>query len=158
MVSQAEVRVAAPADSVWAALSDFGAVTRWDPAAIDSQRVSELGQGVGAERRVQHARRGALLEKATAWEDGRRMVVEAAPEKRGVFLRWSRTREWTLAADGDGTKVAVTSTLQLKPPWGPVGALAWLYARASYPGQDQREAKAAADGLKAYVEGGGSGA
>lgn len=151
-MSQSELRVDATPESVWAALSDFGSVSRWDPAAIDSQMVSEQAHGVGAERRTQHSRHGAVLETAVAWEDGRRVAVESHPEKRGVFLRWTRTRTWTVAADDGGTRLGVESSLQVKPPWGPIGAVAWLYARAMYPGQEKREAEAAAAGLKAYVE------
>lgn len=151
-MSQSEVRVDATAESVWAALADFGGVSRWDPAAIDSQMVSEQAKGVGAERRTQHSRHGAILETVTAWEDGRRMAVESHPEKRNAFLRWTRTRAWTVTADGGATRLEVDSNVTIKPPWGPVGAVAWLYARATYPAQDQREAEAAAAGLKSYVE------
>lgn len=47
----AQREIAAPADAVWAALDDFGGISRMHPAVVRSYLTGERASGVGAERR-----------------------------------------------------------------------------------------------------------
>ncbi len=115
---QSSRRILASRSRVWDVLSDFGGLARWFTEAEHSSLLTERGQGVGAERRVQVGKL-ALVETVVAWEPERALAydIEGLP----AIISSSRT-SWQLedAADG-GTRVSLLMHTRMAA--GPVGAL-----------------------------------
>ena len=105
------VSIAAPPDQVWAVLSDFGAIASWAPNVDHSSLTTDQQDGVGAVRRVQVGR-NALLEQVVEWESGERLAysIQGLPP----VIR-SVVNTWALAADGESTKVTLTSQVDAGP-------------------------------------------
>mgnify|MGYP001820356679 FL=1 len=106
-----QTSIARPAAEVWAALADFGAISRWAPNVDHSCLMAEQRDGVGAVRRVQVGR-NALLERIVVWEPGERLAYEI--EGLPPVIR-SVTNTWHLAGSDSSTSVALTSTVDAGP-------------------------------------------
>lgn len=106
-----EISIARPAAAVWAVLADFGTISRWAPNVDHSSLTTQVGTGVGAERRVQVGR-NALLERVVEWEPGERISYEISglpPVVRSV------TTTWQLTASDSWTKVTLTNRVNTGP-------------------------------------------
>ncbi|MCW2542555.1 MAG: hypothetical protein JWM40_107 [Frankiales bacterium] len=106
--------VAAPVEAVWRVLADFGAISRWGTGVDQSSMLSEGPVGLGSTRRVQVGR-NTLRETITAWEPQSRLgytLIGLPPVVREA------TNTWSLAAEGTGTAVTLTSVVRTKG--GPV--------------------------------------
>ncbi len=109
-----ETNVAAPAEAVWAVLSDFDRIADWAREIDHSCRLSQRSEGVGTERRVQVGT-NVVLERVTVWEPEQTLAYEIV----GLPSLVSRVvNEWTLEPDGDRTRLALTATVEPgpKPP------------------------------------------
>lgn len=79
-----------PAEGVWAALADFGAIAAWAPDVEHSCLLSDLTGGVGATRRVQLGRT-TLVERVTEWDEPTALAyaIDGLPPLLGsVVNRW----------------------------------------------------------------------
>ena len=91
--------IARSPEVVWAALADFGSISRWAPNVDHSCLTTEQRDGVGAGRRVQVGRQ-AVLEHIVDWEPARRLAYAIdglPPVVRSV------TNTWTLEGTGTST-------------------------------------------------------
>ncbi len=112
-----QIEIDAPTDRVWAVLSDFGGVYKWNPTVTHSSLIEDQGTGVGAQRTCTVAGFGDITERATAWEEGKSMSVDisGAPMlKRAVG---------NIAVEGRGDATLVTARVDYQTGWGPIGAL-----------------------------------
>jgi len=134
-----QTRVAASPERVWAALADFGHISRWADNVDHSTLLTDRRDGVGAVRRVQLGR-NALLETIVEWEPGSGLAysVEGLPPVvRGVVNAWS------LEDAGGATVVRLTARIDANPLVGLVVGRVM-----------GRELRRLVTGLKAHVEGG----
>ena len=100
--------VAADANSTWAVLADFGAISSWVPLIQHSCILSPHVDGPGAVRRVQIARQ-TLVERVVEWSPPNRLayVIEGLPPIVG-----STRNTWTLTPGLDGgTEVTLTTEI-----------------------------------------------
>jgi uncharacterized protein YndB with AHSA1/START domain len=103
-----------PPARVWEVLADFGAISRWGTGVDQSSMLSDGPIGLGSTRRVQVGR-NTLRETITTWEPQSRLgytLVGLPPVVRAA------TNTWSLAAEGTGTAVTLTSEVRTKG--GPV--------------------------------------
>ena len=109
MVVRIEKTVAIDAThaTAWSVLADFGAIASWVPLIGHSCLLSERTEGLGATRRVQIARQ-VLVERVVTWEPGRSLAydIEGLPPIVGA-----PRNTWTLTPTTDGTRVALTTTI-----------------------------------------------
>ena len=139
------IRIGAPVEAVWKAVSDLEAVQRYNPMVASARFTSEKRQGVGAARRCQLRPNGWVEERVWEWSPPRAIGLEvAASEWPLVFMRW-RTE---LREEGAGTAVSQETSYQVK--FGPLGAL--LDALVMRRKLDRGIAEVF-DGLKRFVEG-----
>lgn len=106
-----ELRIARPAQEVWATLADFGGISRWAPNVDHSCLTTYQIDGLGAVRRIQSGR-NTLLETIIAWEPDERLsyfIDGLPPVVRSV------RNTWTLEAVGGATKVTLASVIDAGP-------------------------------------------
>ncbi len=98
-------------DVVWAALADFGGISRWAPNVDHSCLTTEQRDGIGAVRRVQVGR-NALLERVVEWDPGHQLsyAIEGMP----AVVR-SVTNTWRLEGSGGSTRVTLSSRVDVGP-------------------------------------------
>lgn len=135
------VRIERPAAVIWAALADFGSISRWAAPVEHSCLVTDQQEGIGTERRVQIGR-NALIERVIEWESDQRLgyAIEGLPVVQSAM------NSWTLDDSAGATTVTLTSTAEVgpRPPQQLVARVVGrILARAS------RELLA---GLKAHLE------
>ena len=137
-----ESSVGCRSEDVWAALADFGGISRWAPNVDHSCLATEQREGVGMVRRVQVGR-NALLERVIEWDSGERLTyaIEGLPP----VVR-SVTNTWTFAGNGDSTTVTLTTRVDTGPR-PPQQVVARVIGRAM--AKASREMLA---GLKAHLE------
>ena len=94
-------------DIAWSVLADFGAIASWVPLIGHSCLLGETSEGIGATRRVQIARQ-VLVERVVTWEPGRSLAydIEGLPPIVGT-----PRNTWTLSPNKEGTRVALTTTI-----------------------------------------------
>jgi carbon monoxide dehydrogenase subunit G len=111
-------RIAAPVAAVWKALADFAAISAWAPNVEHSSWTTEQHEGVGTVRRVQVGR-FALLERVTEWAEDQVLSYQliGLPAPAGAV-----SNTWRLRADGAGTAVTLTASIDPAVP-GPPGKL-----------------------------------
>ena len=106
--------VDASPDEVWAVLADFDRISHWAADVDHSSYLSDQTEGVGTVRRVQVGRT-VLVERVTEWDPPRFLAydLEGLPPVVG-----GATNRWALRADGSGTAVLLTSTVDpgVNPP------------------------------------------
>ena len=136
-------------DKVWDTLADLGGIYKWNPGVSSSHSTSESSSGEGATRHCDlqtpgGKNMGYLEEKAFDWREGEGFKIDVyetnMPLKNNVV-------SFTVKADGEGTRVAVSPDYAIK--YGPLGAIADLLfvRRQMKKGMDGLLA-----GLKYYVE------
>ena len=119
-----ELSVAASPAEVWALLAAFDRLAEWAEEIDHSCQLTERGEGVGTERRVQ-VRTNVVLERVIVWQPTEALAYEIV----GLPNMFSRVvNEWTLTADGDHTHLTLTA--QVEPgPKPPMKIVARLLAR-----------------------------
>lgn len=103
--------VHASPEAVWNVLADFGAISRWAANVDHSCLLTEHDVGVGAARRVQAART-TLIERIVTWQPPARLAYELEGLPPAVRSACNR---WDLTADGAGTRVTLTTTVDAGP-------------------------------------------
>jgi carbon monoxide dehydrogenase subunit G len=103
--------VAADVDQVWAALADFGAISRWAPNVDHSCLMSDRTEGIGTVRRIQTGRT-TVVERVTEWQPGRALgySIEGLPPILGSVVN-----RWTVEPAGGDTRVSLTSSVDTGP-------------------------------------------
>lgn len=113
--------IAAPVDTVWDTLAEFGSIADWAANVTHSEIVTEAVEGVGVTRRVQ-AGNQTLLERVVTWDPGDTLAYELI----GLpgIVREAENR-WTLKSIGGQCEVELTSTVWTgpRPPQAVVGAV-----------------------------------
>jgi len=106
-----ESSIARSPAAVWAALADFGDISRWAPNVEHSCLTTGQAEGAGAVRRVQVGR-NALLERVVEWEPGHRLsyAIEGMPP----VVR-SVTNTWQLDGSDGSTAVTLTTRIDTGP-------------------------------------------
>ena len=104
-----------PVSVVWAALADFGAISRWAPNVDHSCLTTATAAGMGATRRVQ-AGRNTVLETVTEWEPERCLAysIDGLPP----IVR-SVTNSWNLVESGAMSDAVTEVTLTTQIDTGP---------------------------------------
>lgn len=109
-----ELSVAASPAEVWALLAAFDRLAEWAEEIDHSCQLTERSEGVGTERRVQ-VRTNVVLERVIVWQPTEALAYEIV----GLPNVFSRVvNKWTLTADGDHTRLALTAQVEPgpKPP------------------------------------------
>ena len=104
-------QITAPADQVWAVLSDFAAISAWAPNVDHSCLMSEQTEGAGMVRRIQTDRL-TVLETVETWEPGVALsyrITGLPPVIKSV------TNTWRLDATGNSTRVRLTTDVDAGP-------------------------------------------
>lgn len=84
-------RIEVDPDEVWAALADFGSISRWAPNVDHSCLMSDQREGVGTIRRIQ-AGRTTVVERVVDWEAPTSLAYRIdglPPIVRSVVNRWT---------------------------------------------------------------------
>lgn len=105
------VHIDATPAAVWAILADFGSISGWAPDVDHSCLLTTGEVGPDTVRRIQ-AGRTTVLERITTWEPERTLSYEITglpPMLRAV------TNTWSLAPDGSGTAVTLTTEIRTGP-------------------------------------------
>ncbi len=134
--------IASLPEDIWAALADFGGISRWAPNVDHSCLTTSQREGAGTVRRVQVGR-NALLERVVEWAPGDRLAyaIEGLPP----VVR-AAVNTWTLEADDDATAVTLRTHVDTgaQPPRRVVArVIARLMGKASVQ---------MLTGLKAHLE------
>lgn len=103
--------IARPAENVWAALADFGEISRWAPNVDHSCLTSDAGERVGNVRRVQVGR-NALLETVIEWVPETRLAYSIEGLPRVVR---SVVNKWELDGQGQNTTVTLRTSIDTGP-------------------------------------------
>lgn len=124
----ASVRIAAPADTVWATLVDWETHRDW-MLLTDVERATDDGDGVGA-RIVGVTRLGPLALRdsmtVTQWQPPPTDPARCVVEHTGRIVRGCGAFEVESADDGCSR---VTWSEWVRPPFGLAGAVGWLAVR-----------------------------
>lgn len=113
-----EVHANCPPERVWALLADLEAVARYNPGVVAARVRGPAREGVGAERECDLKPSGRVVERVTAWDEGRAVGLEVVESDWPlVYMRWTTH----VAPDAAGTRV--TQDLEYRLKFGPVG---WL--------------------------------
>lgn len=109
-LSASSTYVEAPVDQVWETLERFGDISRWGLGVHQSSLLSPVTSGIGAVRRVQVGRT-TLRETVTTWEPDHALgyQIEGLPP-----LVVEASNLWTLAGEGAGTRVTLTSEVHAR--------------------------------------------
>lgn len=123
VVSERHIRVqrhlSAPTGPVWALLADFpNLADHWD-GVKSTRAVGDQTRGVGARRHVKLAPIGSMLETATGWEEGRRIVTANEPSATVPF----KQAESALTLEPDNGRATITFEYRYVPRGGPLGRL-----------------------------------
>ncbi len=134
----------APVETVWSVLADLGSIYKWNPGVAASQSTSEAAQGEGATRHCDLDDKNYLEERAFDWREGEGYKIDVT--ETSMPLK-SNIVTFSIAPEGDGTRVNVTADYVLK--FGLIGAImdALFAKRQAQQGFDDMMA-----GLKHHVE------
>ena len=113
------IEIEAPAQVVWKFLGNFGDVASWTPSLRRSRLNGQLGEGVGAQRVVQHVWGFRFVEIVTAWDEagGFSYVAHDPP-----FPMSTLKENWSLNGTNNGT-TAVTTKVEYGMRLGQLGKL-----------------------------------
>jgi carbon monoxide dehydrogenase subunit G len=103
--------IAASPDDVWAVLSDFAVISTWAPNVDHSCLLSGRAEGVGTVRRIQ-TDRVTIVETVETWEPGSTLsyrITGLPPVIKSV------TNTWRIEADGNTTRVSLTTDVDTGP-------------------------------------------
>lgn len=135
---QQSLVIHAPVSAVWAVLSNHEGYVDW--AGVDEMEVLSEDRALGARRRVTIGRM-VMDQTIDAFEPEAEFAYAV-----GSFGPFARARTlWSLEADGDDTRVQITSDFALR-----LGLPGFLFAWRVRQGQTT-----ALSGLKAHIEDGG---
>ena len=103
--------IEAPPAAVWRVLAELDRIAEWAPDVDHSSWMTTQQEGVGATRRVQVGSM-TLLETVTVWEPERTLAytLDGLPPVVAEVVN-----RWDLEADGDATRVTLTSQVTAGP-------------------------------------------
>lgn len=103
--------IAATPAEVWAVLSDYAGISAWAPNVDHSCLLTSQLAGVDAARRIQ-AGRMTVVETVVEWVEGHRLAyrIEGLPP-----AITSVQNAWDLEAEGAGTRVTLTTSVNVGP-------------------------------------------
>ena len=140
------VEIDAPAERVWEALREFGAIQRWNPAVPESHSTSDEKEGVGATRHCDLASPGVSIEeRVIAWKEGESYTVEISSAKKVPLKRAVVTLK--VVPNGDKSVFTLHQEYSLK-----MGLLGRIMDRMSARRQFGSALSGLAAGLKHFVE------
>ncbi len=141
---ETQIKIAAPAQSVWAALADVGNIYQWNPGVEKSHLTTEQATGVGAGRHCDLGGANYLDEEVVKWEEGKHLTMRII----GTNMPFKTADiRFTLRSENSSTVVTVSPEYTLK--FGPLGKLLnLLFVRRAY----QKGMQEMLSGLKDYVE------
>ena len=134
-----EIRINAPKEKVWEVLADFGGVAKWAPPVQHSVSTTEANSGVGTERSCEVPGFGTVTERATEWQEGRRIGYDVKSD--GPIK--SAHNSFTLSPAGNETVVTIATDIEMS------GSEA---DRIAMEGQLSQFIEVTLAGLKHYVE------
>ena len=140
------ITIDAPANAVWNALADIGAIHQWNPGVVHSHTTTSGEVGLGSGRRCELGGKNYLDEKVVEWTSGTaltlRIVATNLPFKTADI-------RFTLEDRGRETWVTVSPEYTLK--FGVLGSLLdAVFVRSQY----RRGMVNRLQGLKQHVESG----
>jgi ligand-binding SRPBCC domain-containing protein len=113
-----QIRIHAPIETVWKAVSDLPAVQHYNPMVASARFISDRRQGVGAMRRCELKPKGWVEERVWHWDAPRAIGLEiAASEWPVVFMKWKTELQ------KDGSATLVSQEMSYKVKFGPIGVL-----------------------------------
>ncbi len=109
--------LAAPRSSVWAVLADYPNIVDWNDGVKNSYAIGDATEGVGAERQIDLALKGARMrETVTEWVPEERMVIAVDKiEKQPV-----KQARMTFTLSGGGETTLFTMSYDYEPKGGPL--------------------------------------
>lgn len=139
-----QVNIQAPRADVWAALEDFGGVSKWAPFMSRSKLVGPQETGVGTRRIMHHSLGFNFEELVVEWTDG---VGYTFDVYRAPYPMINVRENWNL--EGQDGACTVSSEVRYQMRLGPLGrALDSLMVQFIV----RREMRSGLRGLKEYVE------
>jgi len=111
-VIEKEIKINAPAEKVWDAISDLGGVHKYFPGSYGSAEISEGKRGLGASRTCDLVpnpddpnAQTQIKETVVEWEEGKKIVVEGEKNSRGNWPYKKISNGWTISGEGNSTVV-----------------------------------------------------
>lgn len=114
-----DTTIDAPAESVWAVLSDLEAVERYSKGVRRARFTSDAKEGLGASRHCDLAPFGTVEERIDVWEPQQRLRLAIFENTKMPFTR--ATADFSLTDEGEATRVSVL--FDYTPRFGFVGRL-----------------------------------
>jgi hypothetical protein len=105
-------------EAVWAVLSDLTAVANYNPTVRTARIVGDLTHGKGAMRQCELVPKGDVVERVTAYDEGKALGLEV------VRSDWPITSmQWVTRIEPKGHTSRVWQELEYHMKYGPLG---WL--------------------------------
>ena len=140
--------IAAPVGSVWAAVADLEAATRWNHAWRRVEYLSDQREGEGTAFRA-HTEDGLAHDfTISAWVPLERIAfTPVRDESEGRYMITLESQAFHLRPDGDDrTRVSLSATAAGHGPRG------WLLARLVWPPYQRQGLRSALDALQDMFE------
>ena len=147
-VLENSIRIDAPPEKVWAALTSLEALQNYDPGVIRSAIISSAMEGVGAARECDLAAGGSFRERVAEWKPYEALAFELFECTLPVNQLRHR---YTFAIEEGGTRVYQRMEYELK-----MGVLGKLMDALVVRRRWDAGIKGFFSGLKRYVETGGA--
>lgn len=97
--------IAAPVETVWSVLDDFGDIQRWNPGVVASRQTSEGPVGEGTTRSCRFAPFGGVNERIDRYEPGRRLTIDLYETFKLPIS--GAVADFTIASHDHGTKLTL---------------------------------------------------
>jgi ligand-binding SRPBCC domain-containing protein len=104
------VCIEAPVEATWAVLARLTDIERWSEAVVAARCEGPLSSGVGAERTCDLKGGLTILERWTAWDEGRSFTYQGL----GLPLVAHAENTWTVEAEGARTLLRTEARLSMK--------------------------------------------
>jgi uncharacterized membrane protein len=138
------IAIAAPVQTVWELLADFGNVSEWAPYMKTSHLIGEARSGIGMRRGMRHAWGFRFEEAVTHWSEGEGFSFDVF---RAPFPMTDVKESWMVDHENGLSTVSTRVTYGMR--LGFVGkTIDWLLVRFVV----KREMRAGLRGLKQYSE------
>ncbi len=109
------VCIDAPVEATWGVLARLTDIEYWSEAVVASRCEGPLSRGVGAERTCDLKGGITIVERWTAWDDGRSFSYQGV----GLPLVAHAENTWTVEAEGGQTLLRTEARVTMK--WGLIG-------------------------------------
>jgi ligand-binding SRPBCC domain-containing protein len=141
------IRIDAPREAVWSALTQLDALPRYDPGVKRAHIIGPAAEGEGASRRVELKPAGWFAETVTAWDPPESIAFELT--QCSLHVRRLH-HSYILTSLNGGTELCQRMSYELK--FGPLGRLldSFVMRRRWDTG-----IKAFMSGLKSHIEAAG---